>query len=237
MTDSDAMHSTTLSVLDDYYAHLLSADHAELWGAVTVRPHGERLGSYEGYYVAWRGDGVHVSMPPSGGQGTRDTLFKEPLAILQNPGFWRDFAANRGLQVIGPSTHAYLDEDPGPVDGVTRLREDDLASLRRAVDAADWAESGWNDRPPHLFGVYENDMLVAAANLNLFHHQPRDIGVVVAPSARGRRLSVKVGQHAASFAIRGYGFARWGARDTNAASRAVSSRLGFEPWCSQLAVR
>jgi hypothetical protein len=46
-----------------------------------------------------------------------------------------------------------------------------------------------------------------------------------------------VGRHAASFAVREHGFARWGARDSNVASRAASRRLGFERWCSQLAVR
>lgn len=86
-------------------------------------------------------------------------------------------------------------------------------------------------------GLYEDDLLVAAANLNPFHQQPRDIGVLVAPGMRGRGLSEKVAQHAASFAIRRHGFARWGARNSNAASIAASRRLGFAQWCAQLAVR
>jgi hypothetical protein len=231
------MQAATLSALDDYYAHLFGIDHAALWRGVTVRVHTQRLKGYEGYYVAWRDDGVHVSIPPTGGRRVTRTLSTATVESLENPDFWREFAADRGLQVIGPSTHAYLDQDPGPVDGVTGLHEDDLPSLRRAVDEADWGESGWNDRPLHIFGLHENDSLVAAANLNGFHQQPRDIGVIVAQGSRGRGLSEVVGQHAASFAIRTHGFARWGARDTNAASLAASRRLGFEPWCAQLAVR
>ncbi len=202
-----------------------------------MRTHSGRLQGYEGYYVAWRSDGGHLSMPPSGGSEITRSLSAETVDTLKNRDFWREFAVDRGLQVIGPSTHAYLDRDPGPVRGVTPLQNDDLRSLRETVDESDWAESGWNDQPPHIFGLYEDGLLVAAANQNLFHHQPRDIGVIVARGARGLGLSTKVAQHAASFAIRTHGFARWGARNSNAGSLAASCRLGFERWCAQLALR
>jgi hypothetical protein len=61
------MHAATVSALGDYYTDLFGIDHATLWQGVTVRTHTGRLQDYEGYYVAWRGDGAHVSMPPSGG--------------------------------------------------------------------------------------------------------------------------------------------------------------------------
>jgi hypothetical protein len=233
------MHAETLSVLDDYYSNLFGIDRASLWHGTTLRTHTGRLQGYEGYYVAWRGDGVHVSVPPSdaGGSTGMDELSVPAVQTLQNLDFWGAFATTRGLRVVGPSTHAYLDRDPGPVEGVTRLQDDDLRSLREAVDEADWVESGWNDQPPHAFGLRENGSLVAAANLNLFQHQPRDIGVVVPRRARGQGHSQLVGRHAASFAIRTHGFARWSARDSNAASIASSRRLGFERWCTQLAVR
>lgn len=231
------MQAATVSALSDYYADLFGIDHEALWQGVTVRAHTGRLQDYEGYYVAWRGDGVHVSMPPaSDAQVTRD-LSTAAVETLQQSDFWREFAANRGMQLIGPSTHAYSDRDPGSMDGVTIPRDEDLRSLRRTVDEADWAESGWNDEPPHIFGLYDDDRLVAAANLNPFHQHPRDIGVIVEPGMRGRGLSKAVAQQAASFAIREYGFARWGARNSNAASLAASRRLGFEHWCAQLAVR
>jgi GNAT superfamily N-acetyltransferase len=231
------MHAATVSALSDYYTDLFGIDHAALWQGITVRSHTGRLHDYEGYYVAWRGDGVHVSMPPSGGSEVTRDLSTATVETLQKPDFWREFAASRGLQVIGPSTHAYLDRDPGPIDGVTIPHDHDLRSLREAVDEADWVESGWNDQPPHIFGLYEEDVLVAAANLNPFHQHPRDIGVVVARGMRGLGLSKRVAQQAASFAIRTHGFARWGTRNSNAASLAASRRLGFERWCDQLAVR
>lgn len=231
------MRTVTLSALDDYYTHLFSVDRAALWRTVTVRTHGEQLEGYEGCYAAWRRGGIHVSVPSDWSSSVHRAVSTEPLGTLQTPGFWRDLAVRRGLRLIGPSTHAYLDVDPGPGDGVERVTRDGVSSLRGLVDEADWRESGWNDQPPHMFGLYETDVLVAASNLNRFHHQPRDVGVVVAKGWRGRGLSEAVGRHAASFAIREHGFARWGARHTNAASLATSRRLGFEPWCVQVAVR
>lgn len=172
------MHAATLSALNDYYTDVFGIDEVSLWQKATVRTHSGRLQGYEGYYVAWRSDGVHVSVPSSGGSEVIRLLSAETVDTLQNRDFWREFAADRELQVVGPSTHAYLDHDPGGVGGVVLLQDDDLRSLRDAVDESDWAESGWNDQPPHIFGLYEDGLLVAAANLNLFHHQPRDIGVI-----------------------------------------------------------
>jgi len=231
------MREPTLSALADYYAYLFGIDRRDLWGGVTARTHGEQLDGYEGDYVAYRGTGVHVSAPASAGPEVRDELAAAPLSEVQSLAFWERFAARRSLRVIGPSTHSYLDVDPGPAEGVTRVNSGGLLSLLERVEEADLAESGWNDEPPHTFGLYEDGVLVAASNLNVFHQQPRDVGVIVAPEQRGRGLSVRVGRHAASMAIREHGFARWGARNANVASLASARRVGFESWCSQLAVR
>jgi GNAT superfamily N-acetyltransferase len=231
------MRADTGSSLHDYYAHLFGIDRSDLWCGVSVRRHGGRLEDYEGYYVVARGDGVHVSVPPSEDDALVRSLAANTADVVRNPSFWEAFAATRALRVIGPSTHMYLDVDPGRVDGVVRATWEDLRALRALVGEADWDESGWDDQPEHTFGVYEDGVVVAASNLNAFHLQPRDVGVLVAPGWRGRGLSERVGRHAASYAIRQHGFARWGAQNTNVASLAASRRLGFEPWCSQLAVR
>ena len=231
------MREPTLSALRTYYAHLFGIDSQDLWRGVTVRTHGERLDGYEGYYVASRGDGVHVSVPTSADPEVMHELASFPVDALQTPAFWEQFAAQRSLRVIGPSTHSYLDVDPGLVDEVVPVNDGDLESLLRQVDEAVSAESGWDDDPPYTFGLREDGLLVAASNLNVFHHRPRDIGVIVAPACRGRGHSIRVGRHAASMAIREHGFARWGARNSNFASLAAARRVGFEPWCSQLAIR
>lgn len=231
------MNPSTSAALRGYYADLFGIEQSAVWQGATVQRHVGRLGGYEGFYVAWRGDGVHVSTPTEVDPDSVSALTSESTSTLQDPAYWCRFALARGLRVIGPSLHSYLDRDPGAVDSVTAASDVDLHALRETVPAADWTESGWDDAPPYRFGIRRDGRLVAASNLNPFHHQPRDIGVLVAPSMRGRGLSLPVAQHAASVAIRTHGFARWGARDSNAASVATSRRLGFDRWCSQLAVR
>ena len=230
------MLSSTVSCLDAWYASVFGLDRSDLWQRVTVEPR-TRPGPIEGYYIVWRGDGVHVSMPPEADLAVHDELTAESIKAIQDVPFWRDFAAARSLRVVGPSKHTYLDTDPGSAAGVVAVDAAELSTLRALVDEQDWAESGWNDQPAHTFGLYDEGQLVAASNLNSFAGKPRDIGVLVAPAWRGRDLSTAVGRHAASFAVHHYDFARWGARTANRASCAAARRLGFQPWCSQLAIR
>jgi RimJ/RimL family protein N-acetyltransferase len=87
------------------------------------------------------------------------------------------------------------------------------------------------------FGAYDDGALVAAATLADFAGAPRHVGVLVAPAARGRRLVDDLGACAASYAIRHHGLARWRARPDNRGSSGAAQRLGFQPWCVQLAIR
>lgn len=178
-----------------------------------------------------------MSVPLAAGSANTRLLTSEAISVIQSVDFWHGFAADRGLQVVGPSTHCYLDADPGSVAGVDRVDTAALATLRGLVEDQDSVESGWDDGPMTTFGRYNGGTLVAASNLNDFDGQPRDIGVLVAPAWRGRGLSTEVGRHAASHAIRENGFARWGTRNDNKASLGAARRLGFEEWCTQLWVR
>jgi hypothetical protein len=211
----------------------------ELWSSVTVlHPHGE-LGDYEGWYVAWRDAGVHVSAPSSAHADDVASLSDEGVAALQDTSFWTTFAKQRELDVIGPSTHFYLDDDPGPADDVLELTIDQLAQLRASVRPEEWAEGGMADEPPPpvRFGVLDGGAPIAAAVLNDWRERPSDIGVVVAGPRRGEGLSAVVGRHAASYAVSRHGIARWRAATTNVASSRTARRLGFEPYATQLAIR
>jgi GNAT superfamily N-acetyltransferase len=209
----------------------------ELWSEVTVQhPHG-RLGSYDGWYVAWRGSGVHVSAPTTADADDVASLAGESAVVLQQPDFWHAFGRQRGLQVRGPSVHAYLDVDPGPSDRVATSSVAELEELHVEVGEADWEESGFADSPPVVFVLRDHGRQVAAANLNVLDGIPRDIGVLVAPHARGLGLASELGGHAASYAIRDSGLARWAAHVGNEASLRTGARLGFEPYVTQLSVR
>lgn len=226
----------TEDYLDEWWAERFSVARTALWRSFTTMPHGT-LGDYPGYFVAWRGDGVHVSLPTTADPDAVNALGQQAIATLQEPSFWRGFAESIGLSLIGPSTHAYLDRDPGTDARVEPVDASVLASLEERVPEEDWRESGFADAPPLAFGLHEDGVLVAASNLHLFGDRPRDVGVLVAPEGRGRGLAAVVARRAASHAVREHGLARWGARNTNVASLATARRLGFEPWCTQLAIR
>ena len=226
-------------LVDQWWADLLGAASAELWQAPTVRPH-SALGDYPGWFVAWRGRGVHVSAPPGTREETLSALLTTPAETLASADFWVSLADRHGLVVRGPATHHFLDVDPGadPARGVDQVDPAEVDALRDLVDADDWDESALgSDERSHGFVVREGSRVLAAAILRPFADHPRDIGVLVDPGARGRGLGLRVGRAAAAYAVREHGFARWPCRTDNAPSMATARRLGFEPWCTQLAVR
>lgn len=224
-------------LVDDWWATVFGVSADALWRSVTVRPHGDRLGHYSGIFAAWREGGVHVSLPTSCPGDTVDELTSTAPILLQQEEFWRAFAAARSLRLIGPATHAYLDGDPGPDPQVRLVPAEAIAVLQPQVSADEWEESGFAEDTLVNFGWYDEGVLLAAANLREFADAPRDIGVLVAPSARGRRLVDRVGRAAASYSVEHHQVARWSARTGNSASLRAAQRLGFEPWCTQLAIR
>jgi RimJ/RimL family protein N-acetyltransferase len=221
--------------LQQWWSGVLDIEEPVLWRDSSVRAH-TVLGDYPGLFVAWRGEGLHVSAPPSEVDDLTARLRETDAGTSRHTAFWQSLAEARKVALIGPSTHHYLDADPGPAPGVVVPTGAELASLHRRVGDAEWQESGLADTALP-FGLRQDGELVAASNLRAWDQTPRDVGVLVAPEARGRGLGAVVGRHAASYAIREHGLARWCARNTNAASLATARRLGFTPWCTQLALR
>ena len=246
------MRDDTRGEVEAFWRDLFGVPEDQLWRQVTVRhPHG-RLGAYEGWYVAWREHGVHVSAPSSADAADVASLVTRSRAELQDPGFWRVFASRRSRRMVGPATHHYLDEDPGVPDldiGVEQVDPVRLRLLRAATSAEDWEESGIPDaldeggealavwgrtgdaaRPwvPALLG---GAVLTKTAGAN------RDIGLLVADDARMRGIGLRLGQAAASYAVSWHGWARWTCRTDNEPSLRTAARLGFEPYATQLAIK
>ncbi len=231
------MQKQTEVLVDDWWAAVFGVADDALWRSVTVGPHSDRLGDYAGFFVSWRNGGVHVSLPSSCPLDAVEMLTSTAPVLLQQEGFWRAFATARSLALIGPATHAYLDVDPGPEPEVRRVGAEEVSSLRGRVSDGEWQESGLAEATPVSFGWYEDGVLQAAANLRDFVGAPRDVGVLVAASARGRGLVDRVGRAAASYAVQHHHVARWRAHTKNTASLRAAERIGFEPWCTQLAIR
>jgi GNAT superfamily N-acetyltransferase len=229
------MRDRTRREIEQWWSDVFDVREA-LWSNVTVRhPHG-LLGDYAGWYVAWRDTGVHVSAPSSAQADEVASLAREAPLSLQAVEFWHAFAHQRGLTVIGPGVHHYLDEDPGPAHGVERVDPGALLVLRDLVSADDWDESGFDDALTES-GVVAFMTAGGGAVLTELSGAPRNIGLLVAPDARGGGLGTQLGRAAASYAVTRHGYARWRCRDSNVPSTRAAQRLGFEPYATQLAVR
>ena len=230
------MRPETVAFVEAWWAALFGVPRDDLWRGVHVARHA-KLDDYPGTFVAWQGSGVHVSVPSTVNDADVESLAAQGLSTLADDGFWRVWAGDRGLSVIGPSVHAYLDEDPGDDGSVPRIDPALLGQLRASVPPNEWEEAGFEDDPGHVFGCYADGRLVAASILRDFADAPRDIGLLVAPDLRARGLGHRVGGAATSYAVRHHGFAVWRAHVRNQASLATSRELGFERYAGQLAVR
>jgi GNAT superfamily N-acetyltransferase len=229
------MQARTRAIVDQWWRSVFDVAD-ELWSQVTVlHPHG-LLGDYEGWYVAWRESGVHISAPSSAAADEVTSLADEAAISLQEPDFWHAFARQRGLEVIGPGVHRYLDTDPGPAHGVREVEPSSLLSLRDAVSDADWWESGFEEAlaEPGVVAFGTSD---GGAVLTEFARAPRNVNLLVQRRARGRGVGTELGRTAASYAVQQHGFSRWRSRDANVPSSRAAQRLGFEPYATQLAVR
>jgi hypothetical protein len=180
---------------------------------------------------------VHVSLPAGSPAEVAESLATQGIPVLQTVDYWTAFARSRGLTVVGPSTHHYLDEDPGMPSTAVRVDASELGGLQGSATADEWEEAGFGDEADVIFGFRVDGAVIAAATLTSYADAPRDVGVLVAPAARGRRLVDEVGRAAASYAVTHHEVARWRGRTTNRGSIGAARRLGFEPWCTQLAIR
>ena len=230
------MQPDTTDLVDEWWCGVLDVEQDQLWQSVTARHHTE-LGDYPGWYVATRDAGVHVSAPHDADPDDLRRLESVGFEALSGVGFWRSFADERGLRVIGPARHAYLDEDPGSDGTAPRVDPSLLGPLRASVTEDEWEESGFASGPQVVFGCFAGGELVAAANLTDFAGRACDVGLLVRPDHRGRGLGHRVGGAAASYAVSRSGLARWRATTSNRASLAIARELGFEEHAAQLALR
>ncbi len=97
------MREVTRREVETFWRDLFGVPAEQLWRQVTVQHPHSRLGSYEGWYVAWRDRGVHVSAPSSADAADVASLAEASPLELQDPAFWRAFATQRSLRVIGPA--------------------------------------------------------------------------------------------------------------------------------------
>ena len=230
------MKVETLEWVESFWCTLLGVRPDSLFRGVSVSEH-VGLGDYPGIVVVARGDGCHVSAPRSLLGVVTARVQGAPCDSQLRPEWWGT-ALGPTYDVLGPNVHHYLDDD-GQLPRSQPVSRDPtlLSELRDAVGPGEWAEGGFAENPGTVFVAVEGRQPVAAANLTAFGPVLADVGVVTHPAHRGRGFGQRVAAAATAHSLQVNGLARWRARAENTSSLAIAARLGFEPWCRQLAVR
>ena len=155
-----------------------------------------------------------------------ETLGPATLAYLTPA----DFRPARGaVSVLAPAA-------PGPsASGPSAPGPSALSHFLGSVDEEDAGESGLAEITSAAFVVRDGGDVVAAAGYRAWPGTAAHLGVLTAPSHRGRGLAQIVASAAADDALRHGLLPQWRARP--AASRRVARALGFRELGAQLSFR
>ncbi|GAA4894636.1 GNAT acetyltransferase-like protein [Stackebrandtia albiflava] len=154
-----------------------------------------------------------------------------------DPDRWR--AALEVGAVLGPAGLFYPGAGPFPRDGFTDVTAgasaEELARLEAVSGEDDAAEAGVSESTSPVFVVRDGGNVVAAAGYVPWLDRAAHIGVLVAPSHRGRNLAKGVGAAAAAHADAAGLLPQWRARIP--ASQRVALAVGFARMGTQLSLR
>jgi hypothetical protein len=233
--------------VDAFWSSTLDTSVADLHGpGVRVRANPPTRRSWRGIYVlAFEGATVYapadqIDAVSAGVAGrTADDVIEAKT--------WQELLGATVQTIFGPVRHYYLDRAEGLGDLATgrRLNPTDseaLGTLRAALSAKEWLITGFTGQPAMLFGIFEGDALVAAANLTSGPAAPArpaphasseaatDIGLVIHPAARGHGYGLRIAALAAKQAIALHGLARYRALTSSPSTVAIADRLGFREY-------
>ena len=125
--------------------------------------------------------------------------------------------------------------DPVPV---RPLQPSDRPALLALAEACgpDWALSGIDPLRPPIFGVFEHDVLLAAASYEPWGEQVRATGVVTHPRHRRHGYGRAVAAAATAYGVQ-HGFVMlWQTLESNRASLAIAKSLGYQPYARTIAI-
>lgn len=225
----------------------------EFWASTLVAPIGElhadgvRVRVNPPSRDTWRG--IYVLGLPAAGASPSVTVFtpadhldKVSAAVaglgaqeLLEGKTWLDILGTAVQTIFGPVRHFYLDSAAGLAELAEGRRlnptdSDALSALRSALPAQEWLVAGFTAAPAMLFGIFEQETLVAAANLTSGPDAATDVGVIIHPNARGRGLGTRIAALAARQAITMHGVARYRALSATPSTVAIADRLGFKEY-------
>ena len=180
-------------------------------------------------------EGATVYAPTDILDWIRSQVAGSDVASVMEPKTWHDLLGGAVHSAWGPVKHFYLDRQDrlGDLAAGRRLNPRDaeaIGAMRAAVDSQDWTVAGFTAQTAMLFGIFEEDRLMAAANLTPGPDAATDVGFLVRPDARGRGYGLKIAALAARQAIMMHGIARYRAFPSSPSMVAIADRLGFEEY-------
>lgn len=231
---------TTRERVDAFWSTTLALTVADLHRpGVAVHPNPPAREAWRGIYVlAFEGANVFAPADLVDEVG-RAIQGQSPEALLE-PKTWHEALGGSCASAWGPVVHYYLDrrDQLDAVAAGRRLNPRDaeaLTALRGAIPPSEWLLTGFTAQTAMLFGIFEGDNLVAAANLTPGPDAATDVGFVIHPQARGKGYGLQVAAVAARQAILIHGVARFRALTASPSTMAIADRLGFVEYGRNLA--
>jgi hypothetical protein len=230
------------SRVDAYWSAVFGVTPADLHApGVRVSPHqGERVG-WRAVYALVLGDAASVLAPASMCTPLSAVLAGHAAVDVLDSAAWHGLLRGDVSAVLGPSVHLYL-TDRSALAGIAqgrRLNPGDtaaLARLRATVAAEEWEHAGFGAQAVSLFGLFDGDSLLAAANLTAGPGGASDVGVLTRPDVRGNGYGERVAAVAATQAVAMCGIARYRVVTTYPGSLGIARRLGFAEYGRNLIV-
>jgi GNAT superfamily N-acetyltransferase len=232
---------TTRERVDAYWSSTLGVDASDLHIPGTrVRLHPPDRATWRGVYVLCLDKAAWVFVPTDLLDRVAPVTDLDAEAVLE-PDTWNELLGPAATSTFGPVLHHYRDERDGldEVAAGRRINPRDfeaLGVLRGAIASDEWASAGFTGQPAMLFGLFEGERMMAAANLNAGPDAATDIGIVVHPEARGKGYGLAITAAAAKQALLMHGVARFRAHVRSESSRALAQRLGFTEYGRNLVV-
>jgi hypothetical protein len=219
--------------VDAYWADAFGVTPADLHEpGVRVRTHRPDRAGWQAVHALVIGDAANVFAPQALCPELATAVVGCAAQDVLDPAAWRRVLGDRVGSVLGPAVHLYLTDRSGLAEFADgrRLNPGDtgaLARLRATVDAQEWEHAGFGDRAATLFGLFDGETLLAAANLTPGPGGASDVGVLTRPDVRGKGYGLRVAANAAAQAVRMCGIARYRVHASYTGSLSIAQRLGF----------
>jgi len=232
----------SLETLRAYWRQQIGFDPDVTQGVIIARPQGT-LRTYHGIYLFRRGYGCIISPPEQWRALLQVSLRGHTPDAAFDVRALRLILGDDAESIAGPTWVGCADDtDVARVAprGARLLEDRDrpaLLELRRITSARDWDEGAVDpDRSP-IFGVFEDETLLAAASYEPWGDRISAIGVVTHPLHRRRGCGTVVAAAAMAHGLARKQVMLWQTLEFNSPSMAIARNLGFQPYARTIAVR